>query len=80
MSHQDGRELNLKAGDSLKIISPHGHVERNVRLVDSLAPGQLFIPEAVNFNDAGNLIDLVPLDGTESAGWKTCRVRLEKFQ
>ncbi|MEE9517308.1 MAG: molybdopterin-dependent oxidoreductase, partial [Candidatus Adiutricales bacterium] len=79
MSHQDGRELNLKAGDSLKIISPHGHVERNVRLVDSLAPGQLFIPEAVNLNDAGNLIDLVPLDGTESAGWKTCRVRLEKI-
>lgn len=79
MSRQNGRELDLKDGNKVKIISPHGQVERNVKLVDSLAPGQLFMPEAVNSNDAGNLIDLVPLDGTESTGWKTCRVRLEKI-
>ncbi|MBW2622042.1 MAG: hypothetical protein JRD68_03985 [Deltaproteobacteria bacterium] len=79
VSMQDSQELDLQKGDRVRITSAHGAIERKVTLTDSLIAGQVFIPEAVNDNDAGNLIGLMPLDGNGSPGWKTCRVTLEKI-
>jgi hypothetical protein len=43
-----------------------------------VAPGQLFVPLAVNANDAMNLIDLGDLADPKSPGWKTCAVKITK--
>jgi hypothetical protein len=43
-----------------------------------VGPGQLFVPLAVNANDAMNLIELSNLADPKAAGWKTCAVRIKK--
>ena len=39
---------------------------------------QVFVPLAVNANDAMNLIDLSDLANPKATGWKTCAVRIKK--
>ena len=40
--------------------------------------GQVFVPLAVNANDAMNLFDLTDLADPNSTGWKTCAVKIKK--
>lgn len=78
VSPEDGRRLDLQEGDCVRVISPFGTVKRAVELKQEIAPGQLFVPLAVNFNDAMNLIGLKDLSEAASSGWKTVKVKLEK--
>ena len=45
---------------------------------EGVGRGQIYIPLAVNGNDAMNLIGLSDLTEPESSGLKMCRVRLTK--
>jgi hypothetical protein len=49
-----------------------------VRLRKEIRPGELFVPMAINSNDAMNLIDLTDLADPKSDGWKSVRVKVEK--
>jgi hypothetical protein len=53
-------------------------IKRKLGCSNRIGPGQLFVPLAVNANDAMNLIDLSDLADPNSAGWKTCAVRIKK--
>ena len=79
ISPEDGEKLNLHDGDLAGVISRHGTIEREVRLKEGLRSGLIFVPLAFHGNSAMNLIGLTQLGKTDSPGWKTCRVKLEKL-
>jgi formate dehydrogenase alpha subunit len=74
----DADRLELKDGDTVKLESRWGEIKRAVGRSDRIAPGQLFVPLAVNANDAMNLIDFSDLADPKSAGWKSCAVKIKK--
>jgi len=78
ISPEDGAKLKVKDGDSVKVSSQFGTVQRAIRLKKEIRPGELFVPMAVNGNDAMNLIDLRDLADPKSPGWKSVRVKLKK--
>ncbi len=77
---EDGAALGITDGDSVKVTSQFGKLQRVIRLRKEIRPGELFIPMAVNSNDAMNLIDLTDLTHPKSEGWKTVKVKLEKVK
>lgn len=78
ISAQDADKLKLKDGDTVQVKSRWGMIQRKIGRSPRMGPGQLFVPLAVNANDAMNLIDLADLANPKSAGWKTCAVKVEK--
>ena len=74
----DADQLKLKDGDSVQIESRWGRIIRKLSCSNRIGPGQLFVPLAINANDAMNLIALSDLADPNSAGWKTCAVRIQK--
>jgi len=78
VSAGDADRLKLKDGETVKIESRWGEIKRKLSRSNQMGPGQLFVPLAVNANDAMNLIDLSDLADPKSAGWKTCAVRIKK--
>ena len=78
ISKADAQELKLKDGDTVKIETRWGEIKRKVDCSNRIAAGQLFVPLAVNTNDAMNLIDLTDLSEPNSTGWKTCAVKITK--
>jgi formate dehydrogenase alpha subunit len=75
---EEAERLKLKDGDTVQIESRWGVIERKVGRSNRVGPGQLFIPLAVNANNAMNLIDLHDLADPKSTGWKTCEVKIRK--
>jgi formate dehydrogenase alpha subunit len=78
ISKADADRLNLNNGDAVKIETRHGAIERKIECSPRMSPGQLFVPLAVNANDAMNLIELSDLADPDTTGWKTCVARLKK--
>ena len=78
ISVQDADKLKLKDGDTVQIKSRWGMIRRKIDRSSHIGSGQVFVPLAVNVNDAMNLIDLADLSNPKSAGWKTCAVKIEK--
>ena len=74
----DAEQLKLKEGDTVQVESRWGAIKRKLGCSNRVGPGQLFVPLAVNANDAMNLIDLSDLADPKSTGWKTCAVRIKK--
>ncbi len=74
----DADRLKLKEGDTVQIESSWGAIKRKFGRSKRMEPGQLFVPTAVNANDAMNLLDLSDLADPNSAGWKTCAVKITK--
>ena len=74
----DAAQLKLKDGDTVQVESRWGAIKRKLGCSKRVGPGQLFVPLAVNANDAMNLIDLSDLADPKSTGWKTCAVRVKK--
>jgi anaerobic selenocysteine-containing dehydrogenase len=79
ISPEDGANLDLLDGDTVRIVSRQGVIQRGIRREDGVGKGQLFIPLAVNENDAMNLIGLWEPTTPEYSGLKTCPVRVEKL-
>ena len=75
---EDGAALGIADGDTIKVTSQFGKLQSVIRLKKEIRPGELFIPMAMNSNDAMNLIDLTDLAHPNSEGWKSVRVKLEK--
>ena len=79
LSPEDGASLNLQDGDSVRVESEHGFIERESRLEIGLSEGLIFIPIACNSNDAMNLIGLTRLGEPDSPGWQECQVKVMKL-
>jgi formate dehydrogenase alpha subunit len=79
LSLEDGANLDLQDGDSVRVESEHGFMEREIRLEKGLNGGLIFIPTAFNSNDAMNLIGLTRLEEPDSPGWQECRVKVRRL-
>ncbi|MGD8993550.1 MAG: molybdopterin-dependent oxidoreductase, partial [Desulfobacterales bacterium] len=79
ISIADAAEMKLNDGDTVKIETRQGEIKRKIECSHRIAAGQLFVPLAVNANDAMNLIDLKDLADPNSQGWKTCAVKITKM-
>lgn len=75
----DAAKLKLKDGDTVSVESRWGVIKRKIDQSNQIGPGQVFVPLAVNANDAMNLFDLTDLTHPSSAGWKTCAVKIKKI-
>jgi formate dehydrogenase alpha subunit len=75
---EDAERLKLKDGDTVQVESRWGAIQRKLSCSNRVGPGQLFVPLAVNANDAMNLIDLNDQADPNATGWKTCAVRIKK--
>lgn len=78
ISIADADKLKLKDGDTVRIETRWGGIKRKIGRSNRIEPGQLFVPLAVNANDAMNLIDLNDLADPDTTGWKTCAAKLKK--
>ncbi|MFC1858570.1 molybdopterin oxidoreductase family protein, partial [Thermodesulfobacteriota bacterium] len=78
ISPEDSEKLDLKNGDMVGVLSPHGAITREVRIIKGLSPGLLFVPLAFSGNSAMNLIELTQIGKPDAPGWKTCQIKLEK--
>ncbi|MBW1849884.1 MAG: molybdopterin-dependent oxidoreductase [Deltaproteobacteria bacterium] len=78
MSPEDGAELNLKNGDTVRLQSRYGSMIREITLERGLRPGLVFVPTGFKGNDAFKLIALTASEDKHSAGFKLCQVRIEK--
>jgi formate dehydrogenase alpha subunit len=74
----DAEQFKLKEGDTVQVESRWGTIKRKLGCSNRVGPGQLFVPLAVNANDAMNLVDLSDLADPKSTGWKTCAVKIKK--
>ena len=74
----DADRLKLEEGETVMLESRWGAIKRKIGLSNRMGAGQLFVPLAVNANDAMNLIDLSDLADPKSTGWKTCAVKIKK--
>jgi len=79
LSLADGAGLDLQDGDSVRVESEHGFIEREIRLEKGLSEGLIFIPTAFNANDAMNLIGLTRFEESGSPGWQECRVKVTRL-
>jgi len=79
LSPADCSELDLGKKDSVRLVSPTGTIERKISENKNLLPGYIFVPLAVNGNDARNLVPLTPLSDADSSGWDSCQVKVEKI-
>jgi formate dehydrogenase alpha subunit len=78
ISGEDGARLGLNEGDTVRISSPYGSIERDVKLERTLRPGCVFVPRAFHKNDARKLFALTNLEALHSPGFKEIRVKIEK--
>ncbi|MFH0813922.1 MAG: molybdopterin-dependent oxidoreductase [Pseudomonadota bacterium] len=78
ISFEDGARLNVRDGDTVRIVSAYGSVVRRIKLTKGLRPGMVFVPMAFKDNEARHLIGLTPLGEPDAPGWKECPVRLEE--
>ncbi len=78
LNSSDADQLKLKDGDTVKIETQWGEIQRKIDCSNRIETGQLFVPLAVNANDAMNLIDLSDLAEPNAGGWKTCAAKITK--
>ena len=77
-STQEEDYLEIENDDTVSVSSRYGAVTREIRIKAGLNPGHIFVPTGVNQNDAMNLFSLSDLTVTDTAGWKTCEVKIKK--
>jgi len=74
LSPDEGERLNLQEGDTVRISSPHGSVERVISWANGVSPGLIYLPMAYQGNTILHLMELTLLGEGKSPGWKSVRV------
>jgi formate dehydrogenase alpha subunit len=78
ISLPDSAKLKLQDDDTVTVSSTSGSITRRIRIDKNLSAGQVFVPTGVNGNDAMNLLALSDITQSDSPGWKTVAVKVEK--
>jgi len=78
MSARDCESLGIRDGDRIRVVSPHGAVEREVKIETGLSSGLVVVPRAFGDNDAMNLFPFKERKESNFTGWITCPARVER--
>ena len=78
MNPEDAKELNLKSGDRVRVVSRRGWIELKVEITERVGRKCLFIP--FHFREAAaNILTNPALDPiAKIPEYKVCAVRVEK--
>jgi len=77
ISEADAGMLGLQEGDSVRVVSEQGAIERDVIINPGMAKGVVFVPRGFSGNDVMNLFPLSQPGKESGQGWMTCRVNIE---
>ena len=81
MNARDAQKLKLQHGDYARVVSPRGAIERLVlRVTETVAPGQIFIPFHYAEANANNLTLNICDPYSREPNYKQAAVRVEKSQ
>ncbi len=78
LSYEDGRSLGIQEGESVRILSSHGVIQRKVTLTRGIAAGLVYVPRAVDGNSASSLLPLVMPGVADSPGMNVVAVKIER--
>ncbi len=78
LSEKTGESFGVEEGNSIRIISRYGTIQRTIRFNPSVGEEMVFVPCAYNHNDVMNLLPLTDLETGCFAGFKKCQIRVEK--
>jgi predicted molibdopterin-dependent oxidoreductase YjgC len=78
MSPEDGALLGITEGETVALASPYGTIHRPVTFNRGLRPGLLFVPRAVQGNDAVTLAPFEIPGGTGLTGINAVPVKIAK--
>lgn len=76
ISPEDSRKLGIREGDTIRVESPSGAIERAVRIVRGLSPGLIAVPRGFAGNDAMNLVPSKDRGEPDFTGWITSPARV----
>ena len=79
VSEPDAKDLGIKDGDMVKVVSPVDEVTAAARVTDTLSQGMIFMPMSFPESPVNGLFDTVLDPGTKTPALKTCLVRLERI-
>ncbi|MDY6879437.1 MAG: molybdopterin-dependent oxidoreductase [Thermodesulfobacteriota bacterium] len=75
VSLEDGKKLNMRDGDRIRVESRYGALEREICVVKGMRQGLIFVPTGFNGNEALELLDLPASDKTCSLE-NRCEVKI----
>jgi formate dehydrogenase major subunit len=78
ISVEDGKELDIKTGDRVKLKSRRGEAETNARVTSDLPKGVLYMSFHFNEGPANNLTNTALDPLSKMPELKYCAVSLEK--
>ena len=80
MNSRDAKKLRFQHGDYVRVVSQRGAIERVVlRVTETVAPGQIFIPFHYAEANANNLTISICDPFSREPNYKQAAVRVEKF-
>ncbi len=79
ISNSDAKNLRVKAGDKVRVISPVGQVTAVVEVNNTLDKGMVFMPVSFRESPVNGLFDIVLDPRAKAPALKTCSVRLERI-
>lgn len=76
ISLEDAHKLGIQKGDRIRVESPHGTIERAVKIEKGLSPGLVAVPRGFAQNDAMNLVPFRDRGESDFTGWITAPARV----
>jgi predicted molibdopterin-dependent oxidoreductase YjgC len=74
----DAKQIGLKQGDKVRVISPAGEVTTTIKVIQTLPQGIVFMPISFPGSPVGELFDIVLDPQVKSPSLKACKIRLER--
>ncbi len=78
VAETDARQIGLKQGDKVKVISPSGEVTTTIKVTPTQPPGILFMPISFPESLVNELFNITLDPQAKSPALKACSVRLER--
>ncbi len=78
ISEADGKKLGFRGGDMVKVVSLAGELTTNIRIVDTLPSGVLFMPMSFPESPVNELFSIVLDPRAKTPALKACAVKLER--
>ena len=79
ISEADAKQFGFSGGDAVNVISPVGEVATNIRIVDTLPSGMLFIPISFPESPVNELFSIALDPRAKTPALKACAVKLERI-
>jgi predicted molibdopterin-dependent oxidoreductase YjgC len=74
----DAKQIGLKQGDKVRVISPAGEVTTTIKLSQTLPRGMVFMPISFPGSPVGELFDIALDPQSKNPSLKACKIQRER--